>query len=115
MMSASETRDPIEYLLNAMEHAAQQDRPAEHDYRGKRLAVLAAIRELRGDLARVTQERDEARRDAEQRLAILRELRRIPVMPFPAPTFGESVFRAWNEMGRKIDAAIASEREGSRP
>ena len=28
-------RDPIEYLINAMEHAAQQQTPAEHDYAGE--------------------------------------------------------------------------------
>lgn len=39
--------DPIEYLLNAMEFAAQQNRPAEHQYGDKRRAVLSAIRELR--------------------------------------------------------------------
>lgn len=45
-------RDPIEYLLNAMEQAAQEDEPHKHDYAGKRVAVLAAIADLRKDAER---------------------------------------------------------------
>lgn len=33
----------FEYLLNQMEHAAQQEKPADHDYAGKRRAVFAYV------------------------------------------------------------------------
>ena len=45
-MSETE-RDPIEYLINAMEDAGQKKSPFQHGYYDKRLAVLAAIKELR--------------------------------------------------------------------
>lgn len=34
---------PFEYLLNAMENAAAQGRPSDHDYCGKRQAVLKYV------------------------------------------------------------------------
>jgi hypothetical protein len=34
---------PFQYLLNAMENAASQKRPADHDYYGKRQAVLKYV------------------------------------------------------------------------
>lgn len=40
-------RDPIEYLINAMESAAQSPRPFEQGYGDKRRAVLDAIVEMR--------------------------------------------------------------------
>jgi len=36
----------FEYLLNAMENAASQDRPSDHDYFGKRQAVLKYVADL---------------------------------------------------------------------
>jgi hypothetical protein len=43
----AENRDPIEYLLNAMEEAKESDNPAANNYGAKRRAVLAAVAELR--------------------------------------------------------------------
>lgn len=48
-MSADKKRDPIEYLLNAMERAAQSENPAKAGSAAKRKAVLDAIAELRAD------------------------------------------------------------------
>jgi len=42
-------RDPIEYLINAMERAGQDTLPAAHGYGDKRRAVLAAIVALRAE------------------------------------------------------------------
>ena len=42
-------RDPIEYLLNAMERAGQVASPAKCGYGDKRRAVLAAITTLRAE------------------------------------------------------------------
>lgn len=36
----------FDYLLNAVDHAAAQKNPADHDYRGKREALFAHVREL---------------------------------------------------------------------
>lgn len=40
-------RDPIEFLLNTMEHASHAENPLLDGYGDKRAAVLDAIRELR--------------------------------------------------------------------
>jgi len=42
MFSTEKTRE-FEYLLNAMEHAGNQENPAQHDYFGKRQAVLKYV------------------------------------------------------------------------
>jgi hypothetical protein len=52
-------RDPIEYLINAMERAGQEDKPAEHSYGEKRLAVLAPL-----PRSRLRSRRNERRRPA---------------------------------------------------
>jgi hypothetical protein len=38
------------YKLNAMERAAQEEHPVEHDYAGKRRAVLEFVQSLADDL-----------------------------------------------------------------
>lgn len=43
---AEEKNTPFNYLLNAMERAAQAERPADHGYGEKRKALLAHVREL---------------------------------------------------------------------
>lgn len=42
----------FEYLLNAMERAAQEEKPAEHGYAEKRRAVLDFVRDLEGRVER---------------------------------------------------------------
>lgn len=49
MRQLSEQCGYLIYLLNAMENAAAQDMPADHDYYGKRKAVLTAIAALRAE------------------------------------------------------------------
>lgn len=49
MRQLSEQCGGLIYLLNAMENAAAQDKPADHDYYGKRKAVLTAIASLRAE------------------------------------------------------------------
>mgnify|MGYP003393774748 CR=1 FL=1 len=63
---AGTPRDPIEYLLNAMENAGQQENPADHGYRDKRAAVLSAITELRRSLTAAEAERDALRDQAHE-------------------------------------------------
>lgn len=43
---STEPRYEFEYLLNAMEHAAQSDAPAKEGYADKRRAVLAHVADL---------------------------------------------------------------------
>ena len=54
-------RDPIEYLINAMELAGQHPRPFEQGYVTKRHAVLDAIAALRTRAETAERERDEWR------------------------------------------------------
>lgn len=56
------------YLLNAMERAACESNPAEHDYKGKRIAVLGYVsalevecERLRAELAQCQQEMQQIR------------------------------------------------------
>jgi hypothetical protein len=42
----SEQRTQFDYLLNAFERASQADKPAEHNYAGKRKALFAYVRDL---------------------------------------------------------------------
>lgn len=42
----------FEYLLNAMENAAQSDRPAEQGYAAKRRAVFQHVEDLQADYLR---------------------------------------------------------------
>jgi len=56
------------YLLNAMERAACESKPAEHDYKGKRIAVLGYVsaleverERLRAELAQCQQEMQQIR------------------------------------------------------
>jgi len=44
------------YLLNAMERAACESNPAEHDYKGKRIAVLGYVSALEVELERLRDE-----------------------------------------------------------
>lgn len=116
-MSERSTRDPIEYLLNAMEHAGHADKPAEHGYADKRRSVLDAIRTLRverdaarASLARLQQawaenapavrykqERDEARE-------ALREYLEARKAPFPLYISGPEAQQAWGERIGKAEA-----------
>lgn len=41
-----EKRTQFDYLLNAVLHAAQADKPAEHGYRDKTIALFAYVRDL---------------------------------------------------------------------
>lgn len=41
------------YLLNAMERAACEHKPAEHDYKGKRLAVLGYVSAIEAEADRM--------------------------------------------------------------
>lgn len=54
---AEEKRTQFDYLLNAVLHAAQADKPAEHGYRDKTLALFAYVRQLEA----VAQQRGEIR------------------------------------------------------
>jgi len=49
------------YLLNAMENAASSDNPAEHNYKGKREAVLAYVRDLEAKAADVARDAERYR------------------------------------------------------
>jgi hypothetical protein len=42
----AEQRTQFDYLLNAVLHAGQADKPAEHGYRDKMLALFAYVRQL---------------------------------------------------------------------
>lgn len=44
------------YLLNAMERAACESNPAEHDYKGKRIAVLGYVSALEVECERLRAE-----------------------------------------------------------
>lgn len=46
------------YLLNAMERAAGEHNPAEHDYCAKRTAVLAHVADLEAERDQLREERD---------------------------------------------------------
>jgi len=48
------------YLLNAMERAACESNPAEHDYKGKRIAVLGYVSALEVERERLRAELAEA-------------------------------------------------------
>ena len=50
------------YLLNAMERAAWESNPAEHDYKGKRIAVLGYVSALEVECERLRAELAELRR-----------------------------------------------------
>ena len=50
------------YLLNAMERAACESKPAEHDYKGKRIAVLGYVSALEVERERLRAELAELRR-----------------------------------------------------
>lgn len=50
------------YLLNAMERAACESNPAEHDYKGKRIAVLGYVSALEVERERLRAELAELRR-----------------------------------------------------
>lgn len=49
------------YLLNAMERAACESNPAEHDYKGKRIAVLGYVSALEVERERLRAELAECR------------------------------------------------------
>ena len=49
---AAETLTQFDYLLNALELAAQADKPAEHSYGAKRQALFAYVRGLERDATR---------------------------------------------------------------
>jgi hypothetical protein len=44
-------RDPLEYVMNRMERAAQSDEPAKNGYGPARKELLGGIAALRADLA----------------------------------------------------------------
>jgi len=50
------------YLLNAMERAACEHKPAEHDYKGKRIAVLGYVSALESERDLLRAELIEARK-----------------------------------------------------
>lgn len=50
------------YLLNAMERAACESNPAEHDYKGKRIAVLGYVSALEVERERLRAELAELRK-----------------------------------------------------
>lgn len=54
------------YLLNAMERAACESNPAEHDYKGKRIAVLGYVSALEVECERLRAELAECKQDAER-------------------------------------------------
>lgn len=47
----SDERTHFNYLLNAFERASQADRPVDHGYRDKRLALFAYVRDLESKAA----------------------------------------------------------------
>lgn len=67
MSTTPEALTQFDYLLNAMTHAALEDRPAEHDYKGKRHALYAHVRRLEAAEA----ERDQLREVIEDKNAAL--------------------------------------------
>jgi len=59
-------RPQFEYLLNAMENAAQSDNPYKAGYGEKRRAVLDYAASLRHEIAALKEDRDSWRRVAER-------------------------------------------------
>jgi hypothetical protein len=57
---AAPERTQFDYLLNALESAAQADKPAEHGYAEERRALFAYVRDLERRAAETTELRAKA-------------------------------------------------------
>jgi hypothetical protein len=86
---ADEKNTQFNYLLNAFELASKAERPVDHGYRDKRVALIAHVRELERKAAAF-----EALRD------LLREVRKINDVLLPDDFDARAV--------RNADAAVAA-------